>query len=98
MLHPVIMAGGSGTRFWPRSRRRRPKQLIRVFGEGSMVQQTVSRLRSTFQPESFLVLTNAAQARRSAAAVAAVRREQVIAGAGRARYGACIGVAALILL
>ena len=62
MLHPVIMAGGSGTRFWPRSRRHRPKQLIRIFGEGSMIQQTVARLQPSFPPESFLVMTNAAQA------------------------------------
>ncbi len=41
---PVILAGGSGTRFWPRSRRARAKQVLTLQGEGSMIQQTVDRL------------------------------------------------------
>ena len=44
MLHAVIMAGGSGTRFWPKSRRNRPKQLLRLYGDATMLQQTVERI------------------------------------------------------
>ena len=44
MLHAIIMAGGSGTRFWPKSRRDRPKQLLRLAGEATMLQQTVARI------------------------------------------------------
>ena len=44
MLHAVIMAGGSGTRFWPKSRRNRPKQLLRLYGDATMLQQTVARI------------------------------------------------------
>ena len=44
MLHAIIMAGGSGTRFWPESRDARPKQLLRFTGERSMIQATVDRL------------------------------------------------------
>jgi mannose-1-phosphate guanylyltransferase/mannose-6-phosphate isomerase len=44
-MHALILAGGSGTRFWPLSRRRRPKQLLALDGERSLLQQTVDRLR-----------------------------------------------------
>ena len=47
MLHAVIMAGGSGTRFWPKSRRNRPKQLLRLVGDDTMLP-----LRRRFPPAS----------------------------------------------
>jgi mannose-1-phosphate guanylyltransferase len=98
MLHPVVMAGGSGTRFWPRSRRRSPKQLIRIFGEGSMIQQTVQRLQTSFPPESFLVLTNIAQAEEVRRQLPQLSAAQVVAEPVGRDNAACIGLAALILL
>jgi mannose-1-phosphate guanylyltransferase len=98
MLHPVVMAGGSGTRFWPRSRRRTPKQLIRIFGEGSMIQQTVSRLQISFPPESFLVLTNVAQAEEVRRQLPQLSAAQVVAEPVGRDTAPCIGLAALILL
>jgi len=62
MLYPVILAGGSGTRFWPRSRRRRPKQAIAITGRRSMIQETVARLRRAFPAERIRVITNAVHA------------------------------------
>jgi mannose-1-phosphate guanylyltransferase len=62
MLHAVVMAGGSGTRFWPRSRRQRPKQLLNLFGERSMLQQTVDRIAPLVPPDRVLVITGADQA------------------------------------
>ena len=44
MLHAVIMAGGSGTRFWPASRATTPKQLLNLVGDQTMIRQTVDRL------------------------------------------------------
>jgi mannose-1-phosphate guanylyltransferase len=58
MLHAVIMAGGAGTRFWPESRADRPKQLLRLSGEETMIQRTVSRLGRAIPPERVLILTN----------------------------------------
>lgn len=58
MLHAVIMAGGSGTRFWPASRRARPKQLLRLFGDGSMLQSSVGRLVGLVDEALIHVLTN----------------------------------------
>jgi mannose-1-phosphate guanylyltransferase len=98
MLHPVIMAGGSGSRFWPRSRRRRPKQLIRLLGEGSMIQQTVSGLQTSFPPESFLIMTNAAQAEEVRRQLPQFSAAQTVAEPVGRDSAACIGLAALILL
>ena len=58
MLNAVIMAGGAGTRFWPASRRQRPKQLLDLAGGRSMIQATVDRLGELVSPEHVLVVTN----------------------------------------
>ncbi|MCW4553472.1 sugar phosphate nucleotidyltransferase, partial [Klebsiella oxytoca] len=44
MLLPVIMAGGTGSRLWPMSRELYPKQFLRLYGQNSMLQETISRL------------------------------------------------------
>ena len=44
MLHAIVMAGGSGTRFWPSSRAKLPKQLLPLAGKGTLIQDTVERL------------------------------------------------------
>src|ERR1039457_5995701 len=54
----VILAGGSGTRFWPRSRRAHAKQVLALDGERSMIQQTVERLKPIATPEQIWVITN----------------------------------------
>jgi mannose-1-phosphate guanylyltransferase len=53
----IIMAGGRGTRFWPRSRTRRPKQFLTMVGKDSLLHQTVHRLDGAFRPEDIFVLT-----------------------------------------
>src|SRR5258708_12116621 len=58
MLHAVIMAGGSGTRFWPESRDARPKQLLNLTGERTMIQATVDRLGDLVGPQRVLIATN----------------------------------------
>lgn len=57
--YALILAGGSGTRFWPLSRRSRPKQLLRVFGKETLLSQTADRLRGLIPPERTYVFTNA---------------------------------------
>ncbi len=54
----LILAGGRGTRFWPRSRRRRAKQVLEFFGAGTLIQQTVDRLKPVLPPDRIWVLTN----------------------------------------
>ncbi len=58
MLHAVIMAGGTGTRFWPASRNDVPKQLLRLVGDATMLRQTADRLADLVPKERRLVLTN----------------------------------------
>jgi mannose-1-phosphate guanylyltransferase len=55
---PVILAGGSGTRFWPRSRKARAKQVLALDGERTMIQQTVDRLAPLAEPADVWVITN----------------------------------------
>jgi mannose-1-phosphate guanylyltransferase len=55
---PVILAGGSGTRFWPRSRRARAKQVLALDGDESMIQQTLTRLLPVAKAEDVWVVTN----------------------------------------
>jgi mannose-1-phosphate guanylyltransferase len=57
-FRPVILAGGSGTRFWPRSRRARAKQVLTLDGERSMIQQTVERLKPIAGLDRTWVITN----------------------------------------
>ena len=61
-LYPVIMAGGSGTRFWPLSRHLFPKQLLRIIGDETLIQQTVRRVLNTAAADRVLISTNPAQA------------------------------------
>lgn len=62
MLYAVIMAGGSGTRLWPLSRREQPKQALKLIGNRTMFQHAVDRLAPLFPPERILVVTGPAMA------------------------------------
>jgi mannose-1-phosphate guanylyltransferase len=59
MLHALIMAGGGGTRFWPRSRRTKPKQFITLMGERTLLQMTAERLESQVSPANTWIVTGA---------------------------------------
>ena len=61
-VYPVIMAGGSGTRFWPLSRQLFPKQLLKIIGDETLIQQTMRRVVTTAPPERVMISTNPAQA------------------------------------
>ncbi|MGA6826556.1 mannose-1-phosphate guanylyltransferase/mannose-6-phosphate isomerase [Nitrospira sp. NS4] len=61
-LYPVIMAGGSGTRFWPLSRHLFPKQLLKIGGDRTLIQQTMQRVCGCAPSSQVLISTNAAQA------------------------------------
>lgn len=61
-LYPVIMAGGSGTRFWPMSRHLFPKQLLRIGGEDTLIRQTMRRVLGCAPARNVLISTNGPQA------------------------------------
>lgn len=58
MLYAVIMAGGSGTRFWPKSTQEHPKQFLNLFGDLTMLQMTANRIQKLIPAERVLVVTN----------------------------------------
>lgn len=58
MLHALIMAGGSGTRFWPSSTKKRPKQFLEIFGDRTMLQQTFDRIEPIIPAKRVWVITN----------------------------------------
>ncbi len=57
-LYALILAGGSGERFWPLSRRARPKQLLKLVSDKTLLEDTVDRLEGLVPPERILILTN----------------------------------------
>jgi len=61
-VYPVIMAGGSGTRFWPLSRQLFPKQLLKIIGDETLIQQTMRRVVAGAPPERVMISTNPPQA------------------------------------
>jgi mannose-1-phosphate guanylyltransferase len=98
MLYPVIMAGGSGTRFWPESRHLRPKQLLSLVGERSMIQSTVDRLAGLAPADALLVLTNSQQADAIAAQLPQLPASSIIREPCKRDTAPCIGLAALLLM
>lgn len=58
MFHTVIMAGGSGTRFWPKSTKKHPKQFLNLFGDQTMLQTTADRVKELIPAERLWVITN----------------------------------------
>ena len=59
--YALILAGGSGTRFWPLSRNAKPKQLLNLMGDTTLLNQTINRLEGLVPKENILILTNALQ-------------------------------------
>ena len=54
-IYALILAGGSGERFWPLSRRSRPKQLLRLVSDRTLLEETVTRLKAFIPPERILI-------------------------------------------
>ena len=63
MLTAIIMAGGSGERFWPLSTPEKPKQLLKIFSEKTMIRETVDRILPIIKSENIFIATNIIQAK-----------------------------------
>ncbi len=96
-VYAVIMAGGSGTRFWPTSRASRPKQLVRIVGDTTMIQATVARLQPAIPPERTLVITTAAIAEETRKQLPMLKPEHVIAEPVGRDTAACVCLAAMLV-
>ena len=93
----VILAGGRGTRFWPRSRRARAKQVLSIFGERSLIQSTVDRLAPLIPPERLWVLTNEYLRDEIVRQLPGIPRRQILAEPVQRNTAPAIGLAAHVL-
>jgi mannose-1-phosphate guanylyltransferase len=94
-VHAVILAGGRGTRFWPRSRTRTPKQLLNIVGKDTMLEQTVARLRPLIPAERIWTVTNTHQAAAVRKQVPAAARKRVLIEPMGLNTAVAIGLAAI---
>ena len=78
-MKALVLAGGSGTRFWPVSRRQRPKQLLSLEGGPSLLQATVERLEPLVDPSSVWVCTTEALSRQVQEQLPLVPENQILA-------------------
>jgi mannose-1-phosphate guanylyltransferase len=96
MLHAVIMAGGSGTRFWPLSRAARPKQLLDLTGGRTMIQATVDRLGNLAPSQRTWIITNKSLVEPIAGQLPQLARERIVGEPCRRDTAPAIGLAALL--
>jgi mannose-1-phosphate guanylyltransferase len=94
-VHAVILAGGRGTRFWPRSRMRTPKQLLNIVGKDTMLQQTVARLKPLIPAKRIWTVTNTEQAGAVRKQVPAAARKHVLIEPMGLNTAVAIGLAAI---
>ena len=94
----VLLAGGRGTRFWPRSRLRTPKQLLNITGKDTMLRETAARLSPLIAPKNLWVVTNAEQAAAVRSQFRGVPASHVLSEPVGRNTAAAIGLAALHLV
>ena len=95
--YAVIMAGGVGSRFWPRSREKTPKQLLEIIDRESMIRGTVRRLGGLIDPKRIYVVTNKTQKILIQRQIPEVEAENLIIEPLGRNTAACIGLSALFI-
>jgi len=98
MLHTVVMAGGSGTRFWPQSRKAIPKQLLNLVGQQTMIQETVARCRELSEAQQIWIATNSTLSTQIKHQLPQLSPEQILVEPVPRNTAPCIGLAAIHLL
>ena len=98
MLHAVIMAGGSGTRFWPASRRERPKQFLSLVADSPLLRITYDRLAGLVPPQRTWVVTTASTADATRDILPELPAANILAEPVGRNTAACAGLAAHALL
>src|SRR5579862_629106 len=93
-LYVLILAGGSGERFWPLSRKSKPKQLLSLFSKETLLEATLRRLDGLVPPTQILILTNADQESGVRALCSALPKENIIAEPAKRDTAAAIALGA----
>ena len=96
-MYIVLMAGGIGTRFWPRSRISKPKQMLNILGNHSMLRMTYNRIKGLTEDEKILVITNAELTDMVREDLPELPRQNIIAEPFGRNTAPCIGLAASII-
>ena len=94
-MYCVVMAGGSGTRFWPLSRQAKPKQLLKIIGDQTMLQITVDRLSKCRKTEDIYIATHKDLSAIIKKEVKGVKPKNIIAEPSGKNTAPCIGLSAL---
>jgi mannose-1-phosphate guanylyltransferase len=97
MLHALIMAGGGGTRFWPRSRVRRPKQFLALTGERTLLQMAQDRIEAQVPPERTWVITGEGYRALVREQLSSVPAERIIGEPCGRDTAPCIGLGAALI-
>lgn len=97
MLHAIVMAGGSGTRFWPASRAALPKQLLPLAGDRTLLEDTVARLEGLVPPERTLVVTSARLLDAARRQLPGIPADCLVGEPCKRDTAPCIGLAALLV-
>src|SRR5205823_4041228 len=97
MLHAMIMAGGGGTRFWPRSRQKRPKQFLTFSGDRTLLQSTIDRVAAQIPPERTWILTGAQYVEETAAQLPELPRSHIIGEPAGRDTAPCVGLGAAVI-
>lgn len=94
-MYAVIMAGGRGTRFWPRSRDKKPKHLLDIISKKTIIQETVDRIKPMINPDNVLIVTGKKHARALMKQLPEIPLQNIIIEPEGRNTAACIGLAAL---
>src|SRR5438876_73604 len=93
-IYALILAGGSGERFWPLSRRNRPKQVLRLVSERTLLEETVARLEGFVPTERILILTNIEQEKRVRDLLEGFPKQNIIAEPAKRDTAAAVALGA----
>lgn len=96
-LFAVIMAGGVGARFWPKSREKYPKQLLKIFDDRTLIQATVKRLEGIVDNDKILIVTNKLHKEEIIKQLPQIKPENIIEEPFGRNTAACIGLASIII-
>jgi mannose-1-phosphate guanylyltransferase len=97
MLHALIMAGGGGTRFWPRSRQKRPKQFLTLTGDRTLLQLAFDRIEAQVTGQGIWVITAAIHQDETARQLPGLTADQIVGEPCGRDTAACIGLGAALI-
>jgi len=97
MIYCLLMAGGSGTRFWPKSREKKPKQFLNIYGKKSLIENTISRFEKLTPPKNIYIVTKESQKKEIKKYIHNIPIDNVIFEPVGKNTAPCIGLGVLFI-